>query len=112
MNKKIKFSNTQNVVFFDLFKRIFNTEKTANYELTPGLNTLTFMAPMWANKSIIKGLFMQTLDTKVLSVRILNTSKKVKHKNTKKGRMICTKPSEKKVMIRLENMNKIKEVLV
>lgn len=110
-HKNIKFVNKDKETFYHIFKDFFDTEKTIQYEST--LNTITFIAPKWCTKTLIKRCMNCAMGgNEVVSVRIINTPGKYKKKYTKKGIMHCHKSSEKKVVLRLKAPEKLKEVLV
>ncbi|MFN9115947.1 MAG: 50S ribosomal protein L23, partial [Bacteroidota bacterium] len=81
------------------------TEKSVNYEMK--YSTMTFFVHDNITKSHIKIAIEKFFETQVLGVRTLNTKGKLKNF---RGRKFQTK-GHKKAIVRVENIEKIKEVL-
>jgi len=105
MKFKNKFKNKNNPVFCDIISKTILTEKTTYLELN--LNCLSFVAPKWANKTLIKAAVENLFSVNVLGVRILNTPGK---KKLIKGRLANKKDGCKKVYVTVDSLEKAGEI--
>lgn len=101
----MKFKNKNNPVFCDIISKTILTEKTTHLELN--LNCLSFIAPKWANKNLIKAAVENLFSVNVLGVRLMNTPGK---KKIIRGRLSTKKESFKKVYVTVDSLEKAGEI--
>ena len=63
-------------VCYDIIQRALVTSKTTDLELNN--NTMCFICPKWADRSLVKKCIENIFNTKVIDVRIINTKGKLK----------------------------------
>lgn len=104
---KINKQNFKNadLMCLDMFKKPVLTEKSVNIEVEQ--DCMTFIIRPEFNKNHIRLAIEQFFGTKAISVRIINTKTK---KKSFRGRPY-NKPTFKKCLVRVENMEKVREAL-
>lgn len=102
---QIRFRTPENAALLDIFARTILTEKT--FRLEAEQNCMSFGAPDWANKDLVRACFEKVFGCRVYRVSVLNV--KFKNKNLR-GR-IYKKPGYKKFHVRVDDPNKIAGVL-
>jgi large subunit ribosomal protein L23 len=88
-------------ICYDIVKKALVTSKTTGMELDN--NTMCFICPKWADRSLIKKCVENIFNAKVLNVRVINTKGKIKFFRGKKYET----NGHKKAMVRVQSLQQM-----
>lgn len=88
-------------ICYDIIEKALVTSKTTAMELDH--NTMCFICPKWADRSLIRQCIEKIFNAKVLNVRIINTKGKLKFFRGK----VYETTGYKKAIVRVESISQM-----